>query len=256
MIIPAFSLPSNPTKNIQLREATVADAIDFADTDEGHNEEVTTLFLNRVQHKELYFDAKLWTAEDRNFALYWYWMHTTKEPEVPLTYDCSFCGKSHTWLLDMRLLAENYQAIEGKPERDIEFNEHKITVKPLSGADMEELELEGLGLEAIAESQGAQSKEYRKTAAKLKLDRFLRLLTFKEGDAEKIIMETSASDFEDLVSKVSEALEAMKHGLSDLRYDDAGAYFLTPPHKCPEPEKEGETRLRVPFRAQDYIPGL
>jgi hypothetical protein len=253
MIIPAFSLPSNPIKNIQLREATVADAIDFADTHEDHNEEVVTLFLNRIQHKETFYDAKLWTAEDRSLALYWYWMHTTKDTELPLTYNCSFCGKSHTWLMDMRVIGENYRPIQGKPERDIECGGKKMTVHCLTGADMEALELGVLALTAIAEEHGTASAEYRKEAARLKLQRFLKLLRADEA-MEKEILSMTSSDFSALVDQVAISLESMKHGLPDLQYDNHECYFLTPPHKCPE--KEGETRLRVPFRMQDYIPRL
>lgn len=253
MIIPAFSLPSNPVKNIQLREATVADAIDFADVSEGHNEQVVSLFLNRVQHKELFYDSKLWTAEDRNLALYWYWMHTTKDPELPLTYDCEFCGKSHTWLLNMRIIGEHYKPIEGKPERDIECNGKKFTVHALTGADMEDLELGALALELIAVQYGTDSGQYRKDAAKLKLRRFLKLIHADDA-IEKDILAMTSSDFDGMVSMVSNALDSMQHGLPDITYDDRGCYFLTPPHKCPE--KEGETRLRVPFRPWDYIPVL
>ena len=42
-----FSLPSNPSKEIHLREATVADAIDFTGIDPDFEEEATTLFLNK-----------------------------------------------------------------------------------------------------------------------------------------------------------------------------------------------------------------
>lgn len=255
MLIPAFSLPSNPARKIQLREATVADAIDFADTTDGHNEEVTTLFLNRVQHKETFYDAKLWTSEDRNLALYWYWMHTTKDPEIPLSYDCEFCGKTHTWLFDMRTLAENYRTIEGMAERDIEFKEHKITVHPLTGGDMESLENMAMGLEAIAAESGTGSGEYRKAMAELKLSRFEKMLSFKAGDADAIIKNLGTGDFGTLVRMVAEALESMKHGLADLQYDDTGdCYVLTSPHECPN--GEGKTRLRVPFRGNDYIPRI
>jgi len=253
MIIPAFSLPSNPVKNIQLREATVADAIDFADTHADHEEEVVTLFLNRVQHKETFYDSKLWTAEDRHLGLYWYWMHTAKDPEIPLTYQCSFCGKSHTWLMDMRMIGANYQPIQGKPERDVDMGGKKVTVHCLIGDDMEALELGLLELAAIAEAQGMSSPAYRKKVAQLKLQRFLKMLHADEA-MEKDILSMTSSDFSALVDQVAIALEAMKHGLQDIQYDDRGCYFLTPPHRCPE--TEGETRLRVPFRLQDYIPGL
>jgi hypothetical protein len=255
MLIPVFSLPSNPAKKIQLREATVADALDFADTADGHNEEVTTLFLNRVQHKETFYDSKLWTAEDRNLGLYWYWMHTAKDPEIPLTYDCEFCGKSHTWLFDMRTLAETYQTIDGMAERDIEFGGHKITVHPLTGDDMESLENMAMGLDVIEEESGTKSREYRKALAELRLSRFEKMVKFKSGDADTIIKNMGTSDFTALVEAVSDALASMKHGLTDLRYTDEGdCYLLTSPHKCPN--GEGETRLRVPFRGDDYIPRL
>ena len=40
-----FTLPSNPERKVRLREATVADAIDFSSIDPDFEEEVTSLFL-------------------------------------------------------------------------------------------------------------------------------------------------------------------------------------------------------------------
>jgi len=73
-------LPSNPDQIISLRESTVKDVIDFSDFTADHEEEATSMFLNRMQPKETRLDAKLWTAEDRRTLLFWYWIHSTADP--------------------------------------------------------------------------------------------------------------------------------------------------------------------------------
>ena len=63
-MIAEFQLPSNPKVTVKLREATVAEAIDFSAVDPRAEETATTLFLNTVQ-EEPAVDAGLWTGEDR-----------------------------------------------------------------------------------------------------------------------------------------------------------------------------------------------
>ena len=65
-----FSLPSQPEKKIRLKEATVSDAIDFSGIDPDCEEQATTVFLERVQERDTYSDPRLWTGEDRRFALF------------------------------------------------------------------------------------------------------------------------------------------------------------------------------------------
>ena len=88
MMIPHFTLPSKPSIKISLKEATVSDLLDFADVDPEHEEEVTTLFLNRLQDKGTFVDSLEWSCDDRRFALFWYWLHTTDDCDVVITYIC------------------------------------------------------------------------------------------------------------------------------------------------------------------------
>lgn len=264
MMISPFSLPSNPEKKITLREATVGDAIDFADVAEDHEEELTTLFLNRLQDKATFIDAKTWTAEDRRFALYWYWLHTTKDTEIALTYECGHCGKTHTFLQDFRKLAEAYTPIKGLPERDIEWEGERITVRPLTGIDMEILQNRTIVLRSIAGDQGETSGAYRKQAAMLRIERLLMHIDFavdasREDSAKRYearrrrIIGLTTEKFSSLADLVFTTLNDLRHGL-EMEYADGSLNLIMPPHICPE--KGGETRLRVPFRNSDYIPGL
>lgn len=257
-MIPPFSLPSEPQKKIVLREATVADAIDFAGIDPDHEEEVTTLFLNRLQEKEkeTYQDSATWTADDRRLALYWYWLHVTKDTTVPLTYDCHYCGKEHTYLQEFQELGNAYQTMVGKAQREIEFAGEKFTVRPLTGAAMENMEALRMQADFTRAAAGEESGAYRKALALLRLEMFILCI---EGDGVRDkIMGMSHGLFSDLAGGVTDALAEMKHGLESVQ-EDGKIYLLMPPHQCPDHagnDKEALTRLRVSFRNSDYIPGL
>lgn len=255
MITP-FSLPSNPNVQIRLREATVADAIDFADVDEGHEEELTTMFLGRMQDAGTVRDPRKWTAEDRRFALYWYWLHTSKDHEVALSYDCRHCGGNHVYLQDFRKLADLYTPIDGPAQRDGKWRGEKIAVRPLSGSDMENLERMRLGLET---SKGAAQK---KGQAMIMFERLALCVSFpndKEAAAKREekkrqrIMAMSLDEFTEFTDIVFGMLREMKHGL-EMEYDEGRFYLLMPAHECPEGREQ--TRLRYTFRNIDYIPGL
>ena len=262
-MIPDSTLPSNPDQIISLRESTVKDVIDFSDFTADHEEEATSMFLNRMQPKETRLDAKLWTAEDRRTLLFWYWIHSTADPTIALSYDCDFCGKSHTFLQDMREIGQGYQSLKDKPEREIRSG---FIVKPLSGTDMEYLERGRLSLKQFGDEHGKESGPYRKRDAQVKLLRLLLCLHAENEppeenrrvDAmEKRVLAMTTTEFGEMAEQVQAALDEMRHGL-DTTIDEHGQiYLFTPPHKCPNVEgKESETRLRVPFRNYDYIPKL
>lgn len=256
MITP-FSLPSNPNIQIQLREATVADAIDFADVDEGHEEELTTMFLGRMQDAGTVRDPRKWTAADRRFALYWYWLHTSKDHDVALSYDCRHCGGNHVYLQDFRKLADHYTPIDGIAEREGKWRGEKILVRPLSGWNVEALERMKLGLDA---SKGAAHK---KGQAMMMFERLALCVSFgadketdraKRGEKKrKRIMAMSLDEFSEFTDLVFGLLTEMNHGL-EMEYDEGRFYLLMPAHECPE--SGDQTRLRYTFRNIDYIPGL
>lgn len=256
MITP-FSLPSNPDITIQLREATVADAIDFADVDESHEEELTTLFLTRMQDAKAAQDPREWTAEDRRFALYWYWLHTAKDHDVALSYDCLHCGNTHVYLQNFRDLADHYTPINGPAEREGTWCEEKVIVHPLTGRNMEALERMILGIDV---SQGSMRK---KGEAMMMFERLAMCVSFpedKERDQKKRgenkrkrLMAMPLDEFAEFSESVFRMLAEMKHGL-EMEYEEGHLYLLMPAHKCPE--RGNETRLRYPFRNLDYIPSL
>ena len=256
MITP-FSLPSNPNVQISLREATVADAIDFADVDEGHEEELTTMFLGRMQDSGTVRDPRKWTAEDRRFALYWYWLHTAKDHDVPLSYNCRHCGGKHVYLQNFRELSEHYTPINGPAEREGKWRGEKILVRPLTGWNLEALERMKIGVDASA---GAARN---KGQAMMMFERLTMCVIFS-GDKEtdrakrgekkrKRIMAMPLDEFSEFTNLVFGLLAEMKHGL-EMEYDEGRFYLLMPAHKCPE--RGEQTRLRYPFRNIDYIPGL
>lgn len=259
--LPDFSLPSNPKITIRLREATVSDAIDFSDIDEHHDEEVITLFLERVQDKALYSDPRDWTGPDRRFAIYWYGLHTMSDIEVPLSFPCPLCGEEHTVLIDLRRIANEYVSLAGKPERDIVFNGEPIVVHPLRGRDLEAIERMRLVYADAVDAHGEGSAQARVAMARIKVSQFMLSLQFPNAKdehdkyREQKIEETPFSEYEKLVSLVQKELIAMQHGLN-IETKDGKTSLITYPVSCVNnPGKEGP-RLRMTFRSDEYIPTL
>jgi hypothetical protein len=139
-MIPPISQPSNPSYKIRLRKALLSEAIDFAGVDSAKEEGITTMFLNKTQEKDTYTDSALWTGEDRRFVIFWAWIHTESDTYRKITFPCS-CGSDHDAVIDLKLIGERYTKIKGKPERDDKFMGEDITVRPLNGIDLEELEM-------------------------------------------------------------------------------------------------------------------
>lgn len=238
MPLPAFSLPSDPQIKITLREATVADLIDFADIDPEHEEEVTTLFLDRMQEENTRRQSKTWTGEDRRFALFWYWLHTTDDCDVAISYDCTHCGGQHVFLQDFRKLAEGYASIDGTAKRTMTVAGTEYQVKPLTGEALESLEtMRGLG-----------DKRSDVLLRKVQTTGLCAGLDLENVTAMPV------RDYKELAEKVNESLIEMKHGLAS-EIDDGRVYLILPPVPCLE-NKEDMTQVRVFFRVDDYLPAL
>lgn len=259
--IPEFNLPSNPALIVRLREATVSDAIDFSGVADQSEQVATSLFLDRVQYdKARWSDPKKWTGEDRVFALYWYWLHTEKDHEVALTFPCSVCGETHVQLVDFRTFADTYTNLQGKAERDIEFEGFKITVHPLTGEDLEELESRRIAVEVAEKKHGKDSGQAKQERTRLSLVEVVLSMEFsdepKDGGRafrEKRIEGFTVSQFEEFASKVFDARIDMAHGLESETVEGK-ITIITPPVPCPTNPQEVGTRLRVPFRNSEYIP--
>lgn len=282
-MIPPFHLPSKPDIKIAMREATVAEVIDFAGVHVGHEEEVTTLFLNKVQDKASFVDSLTWTAEDRRFGLFWYFINTPGDKEWPISYDCLHCGEKHHFLQDYRKL-DTYKSIQGAPEREFDWEGEKVTVRPLDGYGIEELEKMKLALDAIGDEN---SGEYQKQVARMRFVRFELCVFFDDSGswASRIVdklkskkdteVEAKAradelrankrkrltampfGKFEEFAGIVMEKLTEMEHGLESV-YEDGRVDLILPPHQCPTKKdvKEATTRIRVTFRNSDYVPRL
>jgi len=257
MNIPPFSLPSSPTKKISMREATVSDALDFCDSDPQMEEQLTTIFLNRVQLPGAgFYDSKIWTADDRRLGLYWYWLHTTDDAIIQLKYECGHCGKPHSVNYDMRKLSEGYKELSGKPERQFEFGLETVMIRPLTGADMEALE--SMRLQILPDMP---KKEARKINSRIRLTALMRSLWFSSTGIdddrlaanEKKLLGLSMSEMKALASIASVKMAEMEHGLETVLDDSDGMIFLVIRTDC-EKKDGGTTLLRVPFRSFVNIP--
>ncbi len=263
-MISDFTLPSNPAINIRMHEATVADALDFSETNDGMEEAVTTAFLDRVQDKACYSDPKTWTGEDRRFALFWYWLHTSEDTSPALTFRCSVCGEKHTVAIDLRCLVDGYKAIKGKAERDREFKGETITVRPLNGEALEAIEL--IYIDLVSTPAGSARANLLK--ARIKLMQLMHSVEFPgERDQENPLkwrenklLGLTTREVASLFDIAESAKHEMVHGLSS-EYDQGRLWLVTDPVNC-QKETQGQTsrevgtRLRVPFRNYDYIPTL
>ncbi len=259
--IPPISLPSNPSVKVRLREATVSDAIDFADVNDGMDEAATTMALNQLQEKSSWTEAGSWTGDDRRVALFWYWIHTTEERNPAMKFPCAVCREEHTVAVDLTGIGGSYREIKGKPERDIELEGEKIVVAPLTGKDLEQLELLRLEIIESERENGIGAGSTKVLQARLRLMGVMLSIRFAaEGQEanlelrEEKLLKMSTTQMERLIWAVEEKLDDMEHGLESV-YHKGQLCLLTPVIPCPE-SKEGKegTRLRVPFRNLDHIP--
>jgi hypothetical protein len=251
MMIPQFTLPNDHTRKIALREATVEDLIDFAEIDPQMEELATTQFLTRLQAKDAFSDPADWSADSRRFALFWYWLHTSTDVDIPLSYDCTHCGEKHTFLQDGRALANEYNS-SSKSTVEIVFDKKKVTVRPHNGRDMELSEGERLEI-AMGKDEGHK----RKLTARMRFlyySRVMQIEGMEEAGKEAYLHRLNVTDFKVLAAKVNGALESLSHGLNSTIIEGR-IYLLTPAHECPN-RKGVTTRIRVFFRPLDYIPQL
>lgn len=273
-----FTLPSDASKKVRLREATVADALDFSAVDPDMEEEATSLFLERVQEKETYADPRLWTGEDRRYALFQYFMHTTTYKDLPLTYTCSVCGGQHTKDIPLAQILEDYTPMNGAPFRDFPLNGHNVIVHPLTGADLEDIEksrAELLLSERILEQQRPRMKpadiKHAEAAIRQKhvgmaMRRVLACIDMpyldehgtplsRRQQVANVLSDMPASDFKSFMERVENALVEMRHGLRTA-YLEGRIVLEIPDVRCDEHPEEPGVLLRYPFRFSSIIPTL
>ncbi|MBO5491657.1 MAG: hypothetical protein J5960_09605 [Desulfovibrio sp.] len=273
-----FNLPSNPEIKVRLREATVAEAIDFSSIDPDCEEEATSLFLEKVQEKETYSDPRAWTGEDRRYALFMYYVHTSDYKTIPLTYTCSICGKQHTQDISLASILENYTPMDGSPFRDFPHDGHNVVIHPLTGADLEDIEKYRYDLlltEQLLEKNrdNLPSADIKRLEADLRAKRvrmaMLRVICCidmpyldeqgtprsRRGAVETKIKAMPAGEFREFMRRVENALVEMRHGLS-TEYVNGRIVLLIPDVRCDEhPELPG-VLLRYPFRFGQVVPTI
>lgn len=270
-----FTLPSNPEQKVRLREATVSDAIDFSAIDPDFEEEVTSLFLEKMQEPATYSDPRTWTGEDRLYAMFMYHIHTTKYRTIPLTFACTVCGKQHTTDISLADIMDTYTAISGKAFREFPHEGHNAIVTPLTGADLELLEKYRFDLsftenelENATEPDEVKrlSEEVRKKRVRMAMFRVLCCIDFpflaeggtrisRRAKVEEYIKSLSVDSFKELFEKVENALAEMRHGLRTT-YKQGRVYIEIPNVKCDTEPDAGEVVLLYNFRPASVIPTI
>lgn len=273
-----FTLPSNPNVKVRLREATVADAIDFSSIDPECEEEATSVFLERVQEKETCSNPREWTGEDRRYALFMYYVHTSNFKTIPLKYECSICGKSHVQDIELSSILADYTAINGEAFREFPHNGHNVVIHPLTGADLEDIEKYRYDL-LLAESSleerrnalsAAQIKhmeaEIRAKRVRMAMLRVICCIDMpyldpqgnrqsRRGYVENAIKAMGAEQFREFMQRVDNSIMEMRHGLRTA-YIQGRIMLEIPDVRCDEnPEAQG-VLLHYPFRFGSIIPTL
>lgn len=273
-----FTLPSNPEVIVRLREATVADAIDFSSIDPECEEEATSLFLERVQEKENFSNPRDWTGEDRRYALFMYFIHTTTYKTIPMTYTCSICGKQHTQDISLAEIMNDYTPIKDQAFREFPWRGHNVVVRPMIGSDLEDAEkyryellLAEREFEARREKLDAsevhrQQDMFRAKRVRMAMFRVLCCIDLpyldlkgtprsRRGEVGNIITEMPASEFKDFARRVEDAIADMRHGLRTA-YINGRIYLEIPDVRCDEQPEQPGILLHYPFRFGAVIPTL
>ena len=271
-----FSLPSQPEKKIRLKEATVSDAIDFSGIDPDCEEQATTVFLERVQERDTYSDPRLWTGEDRRFALFTYFVHTARDRSVPLKYTCGICDEEHTVDIKLARIMDTYTPIQGKAFREFVHYGHNVIVHPMLGRDLELLETYRYDLrltEEKLENDGLTASELRQMTEEVRMKRvrmgLFRImccidLPFLDANAtpesrrpqvEEYIKQLPAGVFGEFFQNVQEKLREMRHGLKSALIDGR-IYLQIPDVRCENVPDAPGVVLHYPFRPFSIIPTL
>lgn len=271
-----FSLPSQPEKKIRLKEATVSDAIDFSGIDPDCEEQATTVFLERVQERDTYSDPRLWTGEDRRFALFTYFVHTARDRSVPLKYTCGICDEEHTVDIELARIMDTYTPIQGKAFREFVHYGHNVIVHPMLGRDLELLETYRYDLrltEDKLENDGLTASELRQLTEEVRMKRvrmgLFRVmccidLPFLDANAtpesrrpqvEEYIKQLPAGVFGEFFQNVQEKLREMRHGLKSALIDGR-IYLQIPDVRCENVPDAPGVVLHYPFRPFSIIPTL
>lgn len=271
-----FSLPSQPEKKIRLKEATVSDAIDFSGIDPDCEEQATTVFLERVQERDTYSDPRLWTGEDRRFALFTYFVHTARDRSVPLKYTCGICDEEHTVDIELARIMDTYTPIQGKAFREFVHYGHNVIVHPMLGRDLELLETYRYDLrltEDKLENDGLTASELRQLTEEVRMKRvrmgLFRImccidLPFLDANAtpesrrpqvEEYIKQLPAGVFGEFFQNVQEKLREMRHGLKSALIDGR-IYLQIPDVRCENVPDAPGVVLHYPFRPFSIIPTL
>lgn len=271
-----FSLPSQPEKKIRLKEATVSDAIDFSGIDPDCEEQATTVFLERVQERDTYSDPRLWTGEDRRFALFTYFVHTARDRSVPLKYTCGICDEEHTVDIELARIMDTYTPIQGKAFREFVHYGHNVIVHPMLGRDLELLETYRYDLrltEEKLENDGLTASELRQLTEEVRMKRvrmgLFRVmccidLPFLDANAtpesrrpqvEEYIKQLTAGVFGEFFQNVQEKLREMRHGLKSALIDGR-IYLQIPDVRCENVPDAPGVVLHYPFRPFSIIPTL
>lgn len=296
-MIPIFKLPSEPEREIFFDEQKYSDMIDLAEVAKSQEEKLTTIFLNKWQtDKEKFYDSRRWTGEDRRTALFWIYIHFTKNWDYECKYQCN-CEKEHKDKINLYELGLSYKTINGLPERDIEIDGQQIIVHPLRGDALEELEYMRIPLadadmarkelsdtldrieklhgfsdaywkqfKKIREFDnriGRESGEYNKVLTQIRGLEVMFAIELKNKNGILKNRREKERYIESLsITKFNQLRDMVFEALSGMQHGlqtvliDGKIYILSNPIQCPDGKEVYPLRLRIPFRNHNTIWGI
>lgn len=264
-----FKLPSNQDVEIEFRDPTVSDCLDFSGIDPSLSERGATLFLNQLSSQE----SRAWTMQDRISAIWWIFCTTTNDTDLLFEYICGNCGKKHTAIIDLLSLDDEATSLLVPPYVDDEIifsgERKKIRVYPFNGYVMEALEQDYLYLESMDQ----ESLGYKKAQAQLKIKEIAYSFNFYSNDGEvdsnpannleeklkAIYAMSRLSELPDLIASITAAQQFLKHGLNH-DYIDGKLKLLSPEIDtgCEKGKEDvsNKIRLLIPFFSANFIPEI
>ena len=251
--IPKFNLPSDTSKEVTLSEMTVKNAIAISRASEALSEECTTAFLNAIRQDDA-SDSSEWTAQDRVFALMWYYIHTVKEsdsPTISFKYQCNHCGEAHSELFNLNNALDTTEYLDSDVAREFDFNGKKITVKSLTGADMQALEEQRLAINL------SDKNESRVHAAEARAQKVIRSIASVESveSVEDWVKSLPIKTYEQLKQAIDSSVASLNHGPMVEISEIGEVSILINDLRCKN-SKEEVTNVSLPFFDFSWIPAI
>jgi hypothetical protein len=264
-MIPAFTMPTNPSKIIKFNVPTVQVCIDYADLSPDMEQEIATGYLDRLN--DAYDSANpltsslYWTMQDRKTALYWIYLYITDDTSVNTSYQCR-CGEVHSVEFDMQDMAEHITSGElAKSPVQVLGDDFEYRIVPLYGWGEQHLEEMRLLIDDEATARQKTDIKVMRTLLQVFPVAMTNTPIPKLIEYLVSLKETlTIADYRRLSNDIYLYDKEHSFGLQMSVNSVGEASLLAPTFDCENEDKEVsatiKTRLSVPFWSYNYITTL